>query len=236
MVFMKKAITILSLLTIIALAAYIFVQNKPATVSLPSTSSKNLAPAQPEKLVGDSGAPNPAAPQDLKEERLWQAPLDRPKERVTKKSFGLYITPRNSPVKPERFSGYHTGADFEIFPEELNADVPVRAVCSGKLKLKKYASGYGGVVVEECLLDNEPITVVYGHIKLSSVAGKVEDDIKIGDTIGILGAAYSAETDGERKHLHLGFHRGSAIDIKGYTASSSALSQWLDPCLYVCGG
>lgn len=232
---MKKVIIILSLLAIVAVTAYVFVQNKPVRVNLPLTNSETLAPVQPEKTAGDSGAQNPATSKDRKEERPWQAPLDRPKERVTKKPFGLYITPRNSPVEPERFSGYHTGVDFEIFSEELSADVPVRAVCSGKLKLKKYAAGYGGVVVEQCLLDNEPITVIYGHLKLSSVSAQVEDDIKIGDTIGILGAAYSAETDGERKHLHLGFHRGSAVDIKGYVANSSTLSQWLDPCLYVCG-
>lgn len=231
---MKKTIIILSLLAIVAVAAYIFVQNKPLKVNSPNANSVIPAPAQLEKTAGDSGARKLAVPQDLKEERLWQTPLDRPKERVTKKNFGMYITPRNSPVEPERFSGYHTGADFEIFPEELNADVTVRAVCSGKIKLKRYATGYGGVVVEQCFLDNQPITVIYGHLKLSSVLANVEDDIKIGDTLGILGAAYSTETDGERKHLHLGFHRGQNIDIKGYVPTSSALSQWLDPCLYVC--
>lgn len=227
---MKKIIIILSLLAIAALLIYDIIQNRSKNVNLPDANSVSSAPAQPEKLTEI-----PSVPKDPKNEQLWQAPLDRPKERVTKKNFGMYITPRNSSVQPERFSGYHTGVDFETFPEELSADVPVRAVCSGKLKLKKYVSGYGGVVVEQCLLDNEPITVIYGHLKLSSITINIEDDIKIGDTLGILGVAYSAETDGERKHLHLGFHRGSAINIKGYTTNSSALLQWLDPCLYVCG-
>jgi len=232
---MKKTIIILSLLAITTAATYLLLQNEPAKINSPDTNSASPASAQPEKLAEDSGGRNPAAPQDRKGEGQWQAPLGRPKDRITKKNFGIYITPRNSPVKPERFSGYHTGADFEIFPEELNADIPVRAVCSGKLKLKKHAAGYGGVVVEQCVLDNQPVTIIYGHLKLSSVAARPEDDIKIGETLGILGAAYSPETDGERKHLHLGFHRGEAIDIKGYVPSSSALSQWLDPCLYACG-
>src|SRR4030042_789723 len=75
--------------------------------------------------------------------------------------------PQNSPVSPEKFKGYHTGSDFEIFPEELGVDVSVKAVCAGKLLLKEYATGYGGVAVQSCALDNNPITVIYGHLKLT---------------------------------------------------------------------
>lgn len=35
----------------------------------------------------------------------FQPSLDRAGERVTKKKFGQYITPQNSPVQSERFSG-----------------------------------------------------------------------------------------------------------------------------------
>jgi hypothetical protein len=164
----------------------------------------------------------------------FQPPLDRAKERITKKPFGIYITPATSPVQPERFQGYHTGTDWEIFPEELNADVPVKAICSGKLILKKSATGYGGVAVESCELDNKPITVIYGHLKLGSINAKINDNLNIGDEIGILGAAYSVETDGERKHLHLGMHRESAINILGYVSSKSQLADWIDACQYVC--
>jgi murein DD-endopeptidase MepM/ murein hydrolase activator NlpD len=162
------------------------------------------------------------------------SPLDRPKDRITKKTFGMYITPKTSPVQPERFMGYHTGVDFEIFPNELNSEVPVRAVCSGKLVLKKTASGYGGVAVEECILNKEPITIIYGHLKLASVNKKSGDIIKAGEVLGVLGADKSAETDGERKHLHLGFHKGTAINIRGYVSIKSDLSGWLDPCLFIC--
>ncbi len=164
----------------------------------------------------------------------FQAPLDRASERVTKKPFGIHIAPATSPVQPERFQGYHTGTDFEIFPEEINEDVPVQAVCSGKLLIKKYASGYGGVAVESCEAENNPITVIYGHLKLSSILLKEGDAINTGDAIGILGKGNSAETDGERKHLHLGFHRGIVVNIKGYTSAKTELSGWLDPCVYVC--
>jgi murein DD-endopeptidase MepM/ murein hydrolase activator NlpD len=164
----------------------------------------------------------------------FQAPLPSSGDRVIKKPFGIFITPQNSPVQPEKFRGYHTGADFEIFPEELNIDVPVSAVCSGKLALKKYASGYGGVAVQSCNLNGSPITIIYGHLKLASISASSGDDIKTGDIIGILGADKSNETNGERKHLHLGFHKGSSISILGYVQSQSELSGWIDPCFYVC--
>jgi len=183
----------------------------------------------------NNGASAPAR-QDVNPQNPYgfQSPLDRAGERVTKKPFGIFITPQNSPVQPEKFRGYHTGADFEIFPEELNLDVPVRAVCPGRLKVKKYADGYGGVVVESCSLDGQLITVVYGHLRLASVDLAVGSDLKAGDVIGVLGNAYSSETSGERKHLHLGFHKGSGMNILGYVQNQSELSGWIDPCLYVC--
>lgn len=153
---------------------------------------------------------------------------------MTKKPFGIYITPKTSPVQPERFQGYHTGTDFEIFPDELNSDVPVRAICDGSIALKKYASGYGGVLVENCTFDNQPITVIYGHLKLASISKNTGDKLSAGETVGILGKAYSTETDGERKHLHLGIHKGSAVNILGYVSSQSQLSGWIDACTLVC--
>jgi hypothetical protein len=165
---------------------------------------------------------------------IFQAPLDRAKERVTKKYFGIFINPKTSPVQPEKFSGYHTGTDFEIFPEELSAQVDVRAICDGKLILKKTATGYGGVAVQSCILGDQPVTVAYGHLKLTSITSAIGTDLKAGDILGQLGAAYSPETDGERKHLHLGIHKGTAVNILGYVQTESALADWIDPCLYVC--
>jgi len=164
----------------------------------------------------------------------FQPPLDRSEERVTKKPFGIYITRANSPIQPERFTGYHTGADFEVFPEELIIDVPVKAVCAVQLKVKERASGYGGVAVQSCVINNEPVTIIYGHLKLSSITKKAGENLSAGETIGILGADKSADTDNERKHLHLGIHKGTATNIKGYVSAEPGLIDWIDPCLYVC--
>lgn len=173
--------------------------------------------------------PNPAPP--FAKGGAFEPPLERAKERITKKTFGQFITPQNSPVQPEKFRGYHTGTDFEIFPEELNADVPVVAICEGKIALKKYASGYGGVLVESCELNGGPVTVIYGHLKLAGIQKNAGDGLAQGEEIGILGKAYSAETDGERKHLHLGIHKGAGVNILGYVQSKTELSGWIDACL-----
>lgn len=161
-------------------------------------------------------------------------PLTQASSRVTKKGFGDYITPASSPIQPERFQGYHTGTDFEIFPDELNADVSVRAICTGQVLLKKESSGYGGVLVHNCLLEDETVTVLYGHLKLSSLDMEFDDQIDQGQLIGLLGDDKSTETDGERKHLHLAMRKGTDLDIRGYVSSQAGLDNWLDPCLYIC--
>ena len=160
-------------------------------------------------------------------------PLPNALARITKKPFGIYITPKTSPVQPERFQGYHTGVDLETTAAEQNVDVPVVALCNGKLLMAEYASGYGGVAVESCTLDEQAVTVIYGHIRLSSVKPKAGDTLAAGDFLADLGTGYSSETDGERKHLHLGIHIGTGINILGYVQFKGQLSGWLDPSKYL---
>ncbi len=164
----------------------------------------------------------------------FKPPLDEISEREIKKTFGIYITPQNSSIQPERFTGYHTGIDFEILPEELDKDVLVYAICSGELKLKQFGSGYGGMIVQTCELDEKPITVVYGHLRLSSIINNIGDNINIGDSIGLLGNDKSSETDYERKHLHISIYNDSKINTRGYVGSQTELLNWIDPCLYIC--
>ncbi|MBX4187445.1 MAG: M23 family metallopeptidase [Candidatus Doudnabacteria bacterium] len=154
-------------------------------------------------------------------------PLQNIDNRVTKKPFGIFITKENSPVQPERFSGYHTGTDFETTAEEANSEVPFYAVCDGKILQKRAASGYGGVLVQTCQIQSQDVTVIYGHVSLKSINKNIGDNLTAGDKIGILGQPPD-ETDGERKHLHLGIHKGTAVNILGYAQSLSALVNWLD--------
>ena len=187
-----------------------------------------------DEVVLPSEADTP--PQASGETGAAPVPISRVDERVTRKPFGILIDPETSPVQPERFRGYHTGTDFEIFPEEAETEVLIRAVCDGTIAVKRDASGYGGVIVEHCELGGETVTVIYGHLMLESVKVNAGGRVERGDILGRLGAAGSTDTDGERKHLHLSIHRGEAIDIRGYVSRRADLSQWIDPCLFFCSG
>lgn len=156
-------------------------------------------------------------------------PVDRAAERVTKKPFGIYVTPKNSPVQPERFAGYHTGTDFEIFPGEEDLDVTVFALKDGKVLYKQWVNGYGGVLIQSATIDNNPVTILYGHLNIGSIDKKIGDNLAEGERIGVLGKGYSQETGGERKHLHLGIHKGTVINIRGYVNNKNQLSRWIDP-------
>lgn len=159
---------------------------------------------------------------------VWGLPLSDALSRVTKKPFGLYVRPGKSPVSPERFRGYHTGTDFEIKTDEVKADVQVKAVCSGPLIRKNWINGYGGVAIQSCQLNGQDVTVLYGHLRYSSIKPKIHDVLDVGTSLAVLGKGYSHETSGERKHLHLSVHKGKTIDLRGYVQKQSQLSAWMD--------
>jgi murein DD-endopeptidase MepM/ murein hydrolase activator NlpD len=225
---MKKIFLILFLMAI-SLAVFIFSwKNKDHGANLEIETDQLISEdASVQNETDDSE-------QDISIDSDFQAPLAGAEERINKKPFGIFITPQNSPVQPERFSGYHTGTDFEIFPEETDRDVPVFAVCAGRILAKKVAMGYGGVLVLSCPLDDQPTTIIYGHLDLKSVEKEVGDDVKTGEELGLLGAGYSQETYGERKHLHFGIHKGAEINLTGYVKTKKGLENWLNPCDYFC--
>lgn len=161
------------------------------------------------------------------------APISGALSRITKKPFGIWVSPNHSPVSPERFMGYHTGTDFETTLAETDSAVPIYAVCNGPLVYKNYVSGYGGVAIERCTINNQTVTVLYGHLKLSSITGQLGDRLRAGQKIAILGKGYSQETDGERKHLHLSIHKGPTIVLLGYVQNLQDLNNWLDPAKYL---
>lgn len=221
----NKYLIILVLLILIAVGAAVYLtwpKNNLENIANNQASTQMFSPT----LVINASS---SLSQTASSSTLLVEPINNALSRVTKKFFGLKVSPGNSSVSPERFSGYHTGVDFETLPSEQDVDVPVYAVCSGPLKLKKSASGYGGVAVQACTTNGKDVTVVYGHLRLSSISAKVGQQLSAGEQLAVLGQGYSAETDGERKHLHLGVHRGTVINLLGYVQQSADLSQWFDP-------
>lgn len=153
--------------------------------------------------------------------------------RITKKPFGIYITTTTSPIQPEKFTGYHTGADAETTTAEKDIDIPVFSVVDGTVIFAGHVNGYGGVMIIRATIDTKTYTMLYGHLRISSFIKKVGQTVKLGEKIGVLGTGYSSETDGERKHLHFGIVKGSSINYKGYVKSKSALSAWEDPVAWL---
>lgn len=193
------------------------------------------APDIPVPAAADQPFPAGTVGQDMDRQPSFAAPfpivppLPEPASRTTKKGFGLYVSPQDSPVSPERFRGYHAGIDLETFGEEQELDIEVAAICDGPLLVKRTASGYGGVAVQSCRIGDREATVVYGHLKLASIDREAGEHLAAGDRLGLLGRGLTSETDGERKHLHLGIHLGPDVDIRGYVQDSGTLGQWLDP-------
>ncbi|MBI4239797.1 peptidoglycan DD-metalloendopeptidase family protein [Candidatus Uhrbacteria bacterium] len=160
-------------------------------------------------------------------------PLPESANRITKKPFGIFITQQSSPVQPERFHGFHTGSDYEIVPLEEKTPVVVSALCSGPLIEKKHASGYGGVVLQECEQGSQTVTVLYGHMDITQSTYNKGDYLSPGSRIGDLAAANTAASGFERKHLHLGVLKGRSRDLRGYVTSKKELRFWIDPVRFV---
>jgi len=229
-----KIINVVLIIFVLSLGVFVAVKfykknNQNLGTSSPDINSSQSATSSSKTENNEVSASNGEAGIPSK----FNPPLNPWADRVSKKPFGIYITPDRSPVSPERFFGYHAGVDFEIFPDEQNIDVSIYAICSGPLLVKEWASGYGGLAVQACKLDSYDITVIYGHLKLVSIAVKIGQQISAGDKIGFLGEGHSNETDSERKHLHLGIHRGDSINIRGYVQKPDELSMWLDITNYL---
>ncbi len=154
-------------------------------------------------------------------------------DRSTKKPFGMYITPQDSPVQPEKFTGYHTGVDAETTPDEQTVDVPVYAIADGTVVLAGHVNGYGGVMMIRSVAANETITALYGYLRIASFTFKNGDHVNIGDQIAVLGTGFSSETDGERKHLHFGILKGASTNVRGYVQSQTELNAWYDPVAWL---
>lgn len=162
----------------------------------------------------------------------WTPPMDDAGKRPLLLTFGLYVTPdpaQNPIDPPERFTGYHTALDFEVLPEEQDADVPVYAACDGEVLAATTADGYGGVIVHRCLLDGKDVTVLYGHVDPASMTVKPGDAARKGERIALLAPAHSEGSDGTRKHLHFGIHRGREIEYLGYVQTEPELEAFADP-------
>lgn len=171
--------------------------------------------------------------QAAKSAALLPWPLEKSDERKKLLKFGMYVTPdptQNPISPPERFTGYHTGLDIEILPGEKDTIVPVKTICEGKILFTGIIEGYGGVVIQECNINNQLASILYGHLKPSSITvAQNNETIKSGITMAELGDNRTEETGNTRKHLHLGIHKGNHIEFLGYVTDQQELVEFIDP-------
>jgi murein DD-endopeptidase MepM/ murein hydrolase activator NlpD len=196
---------ILIVLVVIIVVGIIFYLKNPSTQPITSSTS----------------TPTTATP-SVKAVFQYAFPIDNFFSRLTKKPFGIYITPKNSPVQPEKFTGFHTGVDIEY--SDIAGEVKVYAIANGQVIHSGWVSGYGGFLA----VQHTTFISVYGHLNPGSLP-KNGSIVKKGQQIGILGDAFSTQTDGERQHLHFGIIKGHQLDFRGYVQNQSELSLWLDP-------
>lgn len=168
----------------------------------------------------------------------WFYPMERYFQRQTVKRFGQLINDDFYKGKEtffpfNRFYGYHAGVDLEVFDSEKDTNVPVFAVGKGPIVYIGNLEGYGGVILQR--LDSEDYTVLYGHVKITSLSVSVNDKIVVpGQKITYLGDGFSIETSRERKHLHLGIYKGNDLYFKGHESTEKNLiNKWIDPSTYL---
>jgi len=182
---------------------------------------RQLKPQESEKLYVEQDKKN-----DIKLAENPKEPIINFKQRITKKPFGIYVSPLSSPVKPEHFKGFHTGVDIEY--EDTNQEVPVYSVSDGHVVYSDKVSGYGGVLVLRQKINGKEYLVLYGHLNPSSLVSRGRS-VTRGERIAILGQGFSPQTDYERKHLHFGIIASGKIDFRGYVQKKEELSNWIDP-------
>jgi len=111
---------------------------------------------------------------------------------------------------------------------DATGTVPVMAIADGQVVFSGWVSGYGGIVIIKHLINNQNYLVLYGHLNLDSLPAK-DSAVKAGQQIGVLGQSGTAQTDGERKHLHFIVYTGTDLNFKGYVQNKEELKKWIDP-------
>ena len=112
---MNKRYTYLPL-TLACLSIFVLsgCQASPITTMPSSPPSSSSQPANPSS---SPSIPTPTPPQPNAPKPAITEPISDALSRVTKKTFGLYVSPGHSTIRPERFTCYHTGVDFETTPD-----------------------------------------------------------------------------------------------------------------------
>lgn len=225
----KYILILLAIIGVLVLGgtAYTIKSRQPAPAASITPSSSIISP-QTSTTVSDSLPITSSTPETA---TTVYYPMTRYTERITNRWYDKQITAADRDPLPcgYPFTGYHTGDDLEVFPEELTTKTPVYAIAAGTVQSVGTLNGYGGLIVITHVIDGQTVTAYYGHINTSNTTIKEGDKVTAGQRITDLGDNCSTQTDGERKHLHFAIHNGSAIDVRGYADSQQEIAAWINP-------
>lgn len=246
---MKKIYIIIIGISIVVVAtvALFYYKAKLSRVVLDRTDQPTTTTSDPTPNTDDTVVPTePSAPnndQAVTADRLLNTltrldyPLPDFASRSTINLFGNYYpsgTPRNK--YPDSvcsnntlFTGYHAADDLEITSTEQNIDVPVYAISDGIVQFAGSISGYGGLIILSFTYQSQSYTALYGHVDIRTLKFSKGQSVKRGDSLANLAPACSSYSGNNRKHLHFGIHKGTAIVVSGYVSTKDALNNWLNP-------
>ncbi len=117
------------------------------------------------------------------------------------KGGGKYIWPTQNATRISTYFGKHNGRTHYGLDIAAPGGSQIIAVADGKVVKKSYTpNGFGNLIIIE---QNDGIRAYYAHMQKESFLN-IGDQVKVGDTIGIVGT--TGKSTGN--HLHLEFRKG----------------------------
>jgi murein DD-endopeptidase MepM/ murein hydrolase activator NlpD len=128
--------------------------------------------------------------------------------------------PMGSPFGPRAkgcaaCSTQHTGVDWNP-----GSGTPVGSVADGVVSsIGNPGNGYGVHLTIDHLVDGQAVTSLYAHLQTRSIQVSVGDRVRVGDTVGLVGATGIATAP----HLHFELQvRGSTVNPAAWLAARGA--------------
>jgi murein DD-endopeptidase MepM/ murein hydrolase activator NlpD len=128
--------------------------------------------------------------------------------------------PMGSPFGPRAkgcaaCSTQHTGVDWNP-----GSGTPVGSVADGVVSsIGNPGNGYGVHLTIDHLVDGQAVTSLYAHLQTRSIRVSVGDRVRVGDTVGLVGATGIATAP----HLHFELQvRGSTVNPAAWLAARGA--------------
>jgi murein DD-endopeptidase MepM/ murein hydrolase activator NlpD len=107
---------------------------------------------------------------------------------------------------------FHGGADFSH-----NAGQAIPAIADGVVRIAKFDSEFGQMVVIDHMVDGRQVSSLYAHMAAGSATVNVGDIVRVGNTIGHVGATGLAY--GQHLHFEILIHGTNRTDPVAWLAA-----------------